>query len=144
MKPGGAPSRSIKGKRRPLDGVSKRGTLLLHSMSHCMLFTSYHSLRFFLHPSPSTTINAVVSDGKYTENESKHVEIAHYLVSAAMSGFIAGVCEEVVNHRYAPLEFKQERGSARRQWPSIRRLPKRSLIMAGLPSALGFLALEFA
>ena len=88
-------------------------------------------------------MKTVLSDNECAGKERKHVEIAHYLVSATISGFIAGVCEEVVNHRYASLEFERERGK-RWQWPSIRRLSGRSLLMAGLPSAFGFLALEFA
>ena len=131
---------TFKGKERPLRGVSRRGTLLLHSMSHCTLFTSYQSFRFILHPSPSTSIETVDMHYEGKDKEGKQIEIAHRFISSALAGFLAGVCEEIINHRYASLEIKQDR---RWQRAPLGSLQRRALLLAGVPSAVGFLALEF-
>ncbi len=128
---------SFAGNKRPLLGVSRRGTMLLHSLSHCMLFTSYQSMRYLLHPAPSSS----AIDEDTSNDENKQVEIVHRILSVTVSGFIAGTCEEMVNHRYGPLESKRGKGWKR---ASLKSLSKRSLLLAGIPSAVGFLALELS
>ena len=130
----------LKGERKPLHSVSKQGTILLHSMSHCVLFGTYAMLRYFLHPKPSSTV--VELDRDEDDKRRRQIEMAHRIVSVSVSGFLAGLAEETVAFKYQYLESSL---SARSYWQDkSKSLPLRACLLAGIPSAIGFLALEFS
>ena len=79
----------------------------------------------------------MVDEANERDEERARVEMAHRLLSIGVSGFAAGCAEETVNHKLGFLELvKKHRGGPAGP------LPVRVVLMAGLPSLVGFLALE--
>lgn len=122
--------------------ISRWGTCMLHSLSHSTLFGTYSVLKYLSHPAPDESKNvlfSVVDEANVSGEEKAKVEMAHRLLSIAVSGYLAGCAEEIVNHKAGWLELvKRHRGG------SVGPLSVRATLLAGFPSLVGFLALELS
>jgi len=99
------------------------GTVLAHSLVHGSLFGSYHVLK-----------KMVMTDSKRQQSPLEEA------AAVVCTGGLAGTLSEIVGHYLSPIE--QGHG-----WKAVMQLPRpavRSIIVAAVPSGLGFFAFEFA
>lgn len=136
------------------------GTLLSHSMSHMALFGVYHSLKYCLNVNPQLRLPQYTQDqgqiGKGLRQDSQkvnHHKLVLFLQDFAIIssiGIVAGLLEETVSHYTSVLTQETNVTDSKIKMKDyinrVKNLPlirANIILSAGIPSALGFLALEF-
>jgi hypothetical protein len=132
-------------KKKAVVAASRSGTLVLHSLSHATLFGMYALVKYICQ-SPMDNSNdsssSSSSSSSSEKNREKSVRMATQVLTIGLSGFIAGCAEELVSHRLGYLErLKQHRPPAGAAGAGP--IALRTLLVAGVPSTIGFLAMEF-
>ena len=122
---------------RKLSVVSRGGTLILHAITNSTLFGTYAATKYVLHPAPDEPKTKFFESLDKAQNEEHaKIEVIHRLLSISFAGFLAGCAEETVNHKLDWMQtIKKHRGGSVAMNPRL-------ILMGGLPSLVGFLALE--
>lgn len=135
--------------KRPKRVVPLGGIAIGHILTHMALFSTYHSLKhvFDMHPQFRLPHYTSDDDGVVAPTDEKVVSFLQDFGTICAFGFAAGTAECVVSH-YARVFVRggQAAFTSRELMRRMRRMPPLQgtmLVTAGLPAALGFLALEF-
>ena len=135
--------------KQPKRAVPLGGIAMSHILTHMALFSTYHSLKhvFDVHPQFRLPHYTGDDDGVLAPTDEKVVSFLQDFGTISAFGFAAGTAECVVSH-YARVFVRGGNAAftGKELMRRIRRMPSLQgamLLTAGIPAALGFLALEF-